>query len=149
MELSEQRGTSTVALYGAPIAGGNGSAGAGADAQLLDVKLYDEPHAQVNPSCDMYTHLGLKRDGAAISASVEFKLSATSTCEPYVAPNERTFGVTQSDDGCGSKVYTGTSGADRIVITDNTHRLCEDLRPARIEVDLTRDGQTSHLFSPE
>jgi hypothetical protein len=146
LELSEKRNGQQVRLYGKQSDVSN-PPGTG-DAQILDVKLYGEPNAEVSAFCDQYTHLGLKRSGDSIEARLENKLSATSSCEIFVSPNERLFTVSESED-CGSKVYTSESGGDRIVIKDHSTRLCENVVPARIEVELTVNNRTSRLYSPE
>jgi hypothetical protein len=147
LELKEKHNGFERSLYGKPAAAtGGGNTGGGA--QVLDVKLYDEPHAQVSPSCDKHTALTLKRTGSALSARLEYKLSATSACEIFIAPNEKLFTVTQSDD-CGTKVYSSGAGPSRVVIKDHSTRLCENVIPARVEVELTEGGQTRHLYTAE
>jgi hypothetical protein len=149
LELKEKRSGFERALYGAPAASSGGNNGGGGAAQVLDVKLYDQPHAQVSQFCDKHTHLGLKRAaGGALSARLEYKLSATSSCEIFIAPNEKLFTVTQSDD-CGTKVYSSPPGPSRVVIKDHSTRLCENVIPARVEVELTEGGQTRHLYTAE
>jgi len=145
LELKEKRNGFERSLYGKPAASNGGGGG---EAQVLDVKLYDEPHAQVSAFCDKHTHLGLKRSGNALKARLEYKLSATSACEIFIAPNETLFTVTQSDD-CGTKVYASAAGAKRIVIKDHSTRLCENVVPARVEVELTEGGQTQHLYTAD
>ncbi len=142
LELRESRGGREVSLFGTPIASG----GDDAHSSVLDAKLYDQPRATVSAGCDKHTELRVTRDGSKLTARLEYKLSATSTCEIYIAPNERVFDVIESDD-CGSKVYTGASGADRVTIRDHALRRCENMIPSLIEVELTADGRTANLYS--
>ncbi len=144
LELREKRNGFERSLFGEPAASG----GNGESASVLDVKLYDEPHAQVSELCDKHTWLTLKRNDGELKARLEYKLSATSACEIFIAPNETLFTVTQSDD-CGTKVYSGGSGANRVVIKDHATRLCENVVPARVEVELTEGGQTRHLYTAD
>ena len=145
LELREKRNGFERSLYGAPAASSGGNGGS---TSVLDVKLYDEPHAQVSQFCDKHTWLTLSRTGGALKARLEYKLSATSSCEIFIAPNEKLFTVTQSDD-CGTKVYSSGSGPSRVVIKDHSTRLCENVIPARVEVELTEGGQTRHLYTAE
>ena len=146
LELREKRNGFERSLYGKPAAASGG--GGGGSASVLDVKLYDEPHAQVSQFCDKHTWLTLKREGGALKARLEYKLSATSSCEIFISPNEKLFTVTQSDD-CGTKVYSSGSGPSRVVIKDHSTRLCENVIPARVEVEVTEGGQTRHLYTAE
>jgi hypothetical protein len=148
LELKEKRGGREVALYGKPLASQQPGGGGGAASQLLKVKLYDEPHAQVNQGCDKHTELTLSKEGNTMKARLEYKLSATSGCEIFIAPNEKIFTVTASED-CGSKVYSGSAGGESIKIQDHTTRLCENVIPARIEVEWNRGGQPEHLYTTE
>lgn len=148
LELHEKRGGRDISLFGKPLAS-QLPGGSGGSQQVFQVKLYDQPHAQVNPGCDKHTELTLSKEGNAMKARLEYKLSATSGCEIFIAPNEKIFTVTQSDDGCGSKVYSGGAAGESIKIQDHSTRLCENVIPARIEVEWTRGGQAEHLYTTE
>jgi len=146
LELEEKRNGQVIRLYGEPSATQTPPVPATPAAAVLDVKLYDQPDAQVTPSCDVYTHLAVTPTGSGLSARFENKLSATSMCEPFIAPNVALFDVTTSDD-CGSKVYSGTSSRGTVTITDNSTRLCENVVAARVVVAATIDGHQWNLYS--
>jgi hypothetical protein len=149
LELKEKRGGRDIALYGKPLASQQPGGGGGGSQQVFQVKMYDQPHAQVNAGCDKHTELTLTKEGSTMKARLEYKLSATSGCEIFIQPNEKIFTVTQSDDGCGSKVYSGSAGGERLKIQDHSTRLCENVIPARIEAEWTRSGQAEHLYTAE
>jgi hypothetical protein len=144
LELRETRNGADTRLYGKP------AAATAPDAQLLDVRLYKQPQTTViaNAFCDRYTRLSLKRTNNVLEARLVNELSATSLCKIGVLPDERVFTVTESND-CGSKVYTSAAGADRVVITDNSTRLCENVVAARVVVELTKNDETTSLYSPQ
>jgi hypothetical protein len=144
LELRETRNGKETLLYGDP------AAATAPDAQLLDVKLYTTPGTQVieDAFCDQYTRLALKRTNNVLEARLVNELSKTSRCRVVANRDERVFTVTESND-CGSKVYTSAAGADRVVITDNSTRLCENVVAARVVVELTKNDATKSLYSPQ
>jgi hypothetical protein len=100
---------------------------------VLEAKLYDDAQATPNASCDRFTNLKITKSKAGkLSAKLENRLGGT--CELYVAPNPRSFKVTEGES-CGSKVYDGTGAQGGIHIQDHRTRMCEDLRPSIIEVE--------------
>jgi hypothetical protein len=104
---------------------------------ILEAKLYDDPSAKPDPSCDVHTSLRVSKGPGGLSATLEERLSGE--CELYVAPNPRTFSVEESES-CGSKVYTGAGTTGSVKIEDHRTRLCEDYRPYAIEVEETTAG---------
>jgi hypothetical protein len=143
LELREDRNGATTRLYGKPSAAGGTTSGT---QQLLDVKLYSKPNDEVNESCHTYTQLDLTKSGDVLEARIGNKITPTSTCEIAVNPNEHRFTVTQSED-CGTKVYSSAVGAEQIIIKDHSTRTCENVVPARIEVELLGNGHTRRLYS--
>lgn len=149
IEVTLSKNGSEYPLYGTAAANTNpgaGDAGSAPVSKVLDVKLYDEPHAEITPSCDRYVKLVIGKEGSKLVANVKNELSPTSGCEIFVQPNERTYDVTASES-CGSKIYEGHRGSDALRVQDNATRLCEDLRPARVEVSETRGGHEASYFS--
>jgi len=100
-------------------------------------KLYDEPGARPEPSCDVHTVLEIKQVGANGVAALREALDGF--CELHVPPNEREFKLTRETTDCGSKIYTGTRTAagrrSTIKVTDHRTRACRDLVPAQILVE--------------
>lgn len=144
IELEETRTGATRRLFGKP--SGAAPDPATPSAKVLDVKLYDQPRAQPSPSCDRHTHLVVTKEGGKLVAKLDHVLSPTSLCEIAVVPDPRSYVLSESSS-CGSKVYKGANGADAIEIQDNATRLCEDVRPAGVEVKETRGGRTLPLYS--
>jgi hypothetical protein len=105
-------------------------------------KLYGVPNADPNPLCDVHTSLTLSADGGS-SAHLEEGLAGA--CEIFVIPNARDYPLTLSGVECGTKIYSGSflRGIERfsVKITDNRTRLCENVIPALIVVEETRDGE--------
>jgi hypothetical protein len=94
-------------------------------------KMYDQPNAEPNESCDIYTQLKLDVNGDGGTAKLENRVSGG--CEIYIAPNPRSYELIGEEDGCGSYIYRDANG--EIEITDNRGRLCEDVIPALIVMD--------------
>lgn len=111
-------------------------------------KLYDEPHAQPNPSCDVHTSLVLHSDGGA-RATLEERVGGF--CELYVAPTTREFRLRAAGTSCGSKIYKGRKKVDgvwrSITITDHRKRVCRDLVPAKIIVEEKWSGHETTRYS--
>ncbi|MBX3219361.1 MAG: hypothetical protein KF795_02510 [Labilithrix sp.] len=101
-------------------------------------KLYAQPNAAPNPSCDVHTSLTLTSKGGA---RADLREAVDGFCEIYVAPSERAYRLRLAGTSCGSKIYKGKKrigGKTReITITDHRTRLCRDLVPAKIIVDET------------
>ncbi len=113
-------------------------------------KLYAEPNATPNPSCDVHTSLTLSGDGGARAALRE---ALDGLCEIHVAPQERQYRLRLAGTSCGSKIYKGKKrvfGKVReITITDHRTRVCRDLVPAKIivaEADSAGALQTKYSF---
>jgi hypothetical protein len=105
-------------------------------------KLYAQPHATPNPSCDVHTSLTLSSSGGSRAALREV---VGGFCEIYVDPSPREYKLRAGSTACGSRVYTGSfrRGGQRhaIKITDHRTRTCKDLPPAKIIVEETRPGE--------
>jgi hypothetical protein len=108
---------------------------------IRTVKLYDQPQAFAEPSCDRYTEMKLGKTHVTLTNRL------AGTCELAIMPNERKFEVTKSADGCGTTIYKGKAGERTIVVQDNTRRTCDDVRPARITVEVTEGATTQYLYS--
>jgi hypothetical protein len=127
----------------ASVADGEDQEAVGA-ATVLEAKLYDDARATPNASCDRFTNLKItKSKTGKLTAKLENRLGGT--CELYVAPNPRSFKVTEGES-CGSKVYEGTGAQGSIVIQDHRTRMCEDLRPSVIEVEEKTAQGSAFLF---
>lgn len=104
-------------------------------------KLYDQPHATPNASCDVHTKIDLTSTGGS-KATVSEGLEGT--CELYVMPNPRTYKLKDAGSSCGSRIFKGsvTKGGKKysIKITDHRTRLCEDIIPALLVVEETVPG---------
>lgn len=137
-ELTETVGGKTRVLYGNP------QAAPPPLSKVLDVKLY-LPDTKPSPSCDHYTKLVIGQEGNELRATLKNELSATSSCEIAVVPNERSYALTAKDDGCGTKVYTGTSGGTKLEVQDHRKRVCENVIPAAVEV---HEGKVYLLGNP-
>lgn len=114
---------------------------------VLEAKLYADPRVRPASTCDAYTHLEVVRTrGGKLKALLENRLAETSLCEIMIAPNPRSFTVTQSGS-CGSTTYESAGAAPKIAISDHRRRVCEDIRPSLIEVqETTADGKTQQLY---
>jgi hypothetical protein len=110
---------------------------------LFTAKLYADANHLASPDCDVHTFLSVEKSGAIVTAKLENRVSGS--CEIMNDPNPRAYVVTPSDDGCGTTVYAGSTGADRVTIEDNRGRTCEDYRPSVLTLDETRGGKTRHL----
>lgn len=101
-------------------------------------KLYGQPHASPNATCDVHTSLTLSTQGGARAKLSE---ALDGTCELYVAPQAREYRLRLDGSSCGSKIYKGKTrvgGKTReITITDHRTRFCRDLVPAKTIVDET------------
>jgi hypothetical protein len=112
---------------------------------VLAVKLYNQPNAKPSPGCDVFLDLVIGREGSKLVASLENKLGSTSVCEIMVEPDQRSYDVTESES-CGSTVYEGKRGGDKLYVQDNASRVCEDMRVAPVEVTETRGGQETPYY---
>jgi hypothetical protein len=109
-------------------------------------KLYNEPHARPNPSCDIHTKLVLSADRGS-KAHLEEVVGGF--CEIAVFPNTREYSLRLTDTSCGSKVWEGTRKDETgqrwtLKVTDNRTRLCEDVIAALLVVDegrVTENGE--------
>jgi hypothetical protein len=104
-------------------------------------KLYMNPRAEPNPSCDVHTKLDLK---AAHFSTATLAEGLAGFCEIAVIPNERTYRLRAAGNDCGSRIFTGSRKKDgksyAIKITDHRSRLCENVVPAAIIVEETVPG---------
>ena len=104
-------------------------------------KLYHEPNATPNPSCDMHTKLTLSNDRGS-RAKLEEGLDGF--CEIAVVPNPREYRLRLEGTSCGSKIYSGSVRKQgkqyKVKITDHRTRVCRDLVPAQIIVEETVPG---------
>jgi hypothetical protein len=115
-----------------------------------EFKLYSEPRANPNPSCDVHTSLVLTNvDGVSLA-----KLSEVvgGFCEIFVPPQEREYRLTFSGTACGSQIFQGTTTVEgkarAITIVDHRSRICRDLPEAEIIVEETyEDGTKRRLYS--
>src|SRR5438105_2311076 len=91
--------------------------------------MYPEPHHKVEAGCDHGTKLTL--DKANLNGNVAFLENfLKGGCEIFVPANPRMFKIASiKDDGCGSKVLTGSyegpRGTVTVKIVDNRARTCE------------------------
>lgn len=103
-----------------------------------EFKLYMEPHAQPNPSCDPHTRLVLSDSGGS-KAHLEEALDGF--CEIAVMPNPRDYKLRAAGQDCGSRIFTGSFRKNgekhSIKIIDNRTRLCENVVAGAIEVEET------------
>jgi hypothetical protein len=111
--------------------------------KLLEAKLYDDPDAAQQDFCDVHTFLSLEKSAGKIVAKLENRV--TGACEIHVERDPRSFEVTTATD-CGSTVYEGQAGGDKVRIQDHRQRLCHDLRPAILEIEETRRGKSYSLY---
>lgn len=102
-----------------------------------------------SPGCATGTALTL--DKAAVSGSIllmhEF---VQGFCEIYVMPNERYAKVQSITESCGSVILKASrNGQEEITVTDNRTRLCEDLLPALIVMEIKdlQTGATATYYS--
>ena len=104
-------------------------------------KLYGQPHAEPNPSCDIHTKLDLKADYFSTATLTE---AVGGFCEIAVFPNPRTFRLRLAGIDCGSRIYAGSLTKQgkkyKIKITDNRTRLCENVVAAALVVEETVPG---------
>lgn len=117
-------------------------------------KLYLDPRHEVTPGCDMHTELTL--DTAKLSgklALLENRLSGM--CEMAVSPDQRVYKVLSVQEDCGSVVInaqwlTEQGRLRQLRVQDNRTRICEDVRPALIEVTETRaNGDSVRMYSSD
>jgi hypothetical protein len=122
---------------------GEGSESKLSNEKLLESKLYDDPDAAQQDFCDVHTFLSLEKSGGKIVAKLENRV--TGACELHVERDPRSFEVTTGTD-CGSTVYEGQAGGDKVRIQDHRQRLCHDLRPSLLEIEETRRGRSRALY---
>jgi hypothetical protein len=117
-------------------------------------KLYGVPRFTPSPSCDVHTKLELTADGAS---KAHLEGAVDGVCEIAVSKNPRDYELSLARTSCGSRIYTGSfiRGIESwsITITDHRTRLCEDIVPAQIIVEETKDGMlgpiTTQLYSSD
>ena len=113
--------------------------------------MYPEPHHKVEAGCDHGTKLTL--DNANLNGNVAFLENfLKGGCEIFVPANPRMFKIAAiKDDGCGSKVYTGSFQSSRgtveIEIVDNRGRMCENMIAALIVVTEKTPEGSHTLYS--
>jgi hypothetical protein len=104
-------------------------------------KLYDQPRAEPNPSCDIHTKLDLKAEYFSTATLTE---AVGGFCEIAVFPNARTYRLRLANVDCGSRIYTGSLKKQgqpyKIKITDNRTRLCENVVAGALVVEETVPG---------
>ncbi len=104
-------------------------------------KLYGQPRAQPNPSCDVHTKLDLKADYFSTATLAE---AVGGFCEIAVIPNARTYRLRLASVDCGSRIYAGSvkkqGKSYSIKITDNRTRLCENVVAGAVVVEETVPG---------
>ena len=108
--------------------------------------MYSEPHHKVDAFCDHGVTLTM--DKTTLNGNVAMMENfLKGACEIFVPADPRMFKITGAkDDGCGSKIYTGSyqgnRGTVQIEITDNRGRMCENVISALIEVvEKTPEGE--------
>ena len=110
------------------------------------IKLYASRTQAVNPTCDGYTELLLGSAAAGETrrtATLTQRLSPTSSCEIFIAPNARTFTLDIAPaDSCSSVKFSGGG----LLVQDNRQRSCDDLR-AKIEVFEGTGSSATRFFS--
>ena len=74
------------------------------------------------------------------------ELALSSICAVNVVPNERTYDVVATEE-CGSKVYAGTNGEERLTVRDNQTRSCKDVRPDLVEVQEVREAEDAGMVT--
>src|SRR6185295_11162150 len=98
-----------------------------------EFKMYDQPRATPDPSCDVHTKLSLTADRGS-RAKLEEVVGGP--CEIAVFPNPREYRLRLDETSCGSKIYTGSirrnGERNTLKITDHRTRTCRDLVPAKI-----------------
>lgn len=109
-------------------------------------KLYLTANATPNPLCDVHRRLVLGPGGHAT-----LREELEGACEIAVVPNERTYDLEGHTDSCGSSIFTATAKANgvsrTIKITDHRTRGCEDIVPAKIIVEESKNDASIKLFS--
>lgn len=104
-------------------------------------KLYAQPRAKPNASCDVHTRLTL---AAATYSTATIEEALSGFCELYVEPNPRTYRLRLAGTDCGTRIYAGsvTKKGKRysVKITDNRARLCENVVAAAVIVEETIPG---------
>jgi hypothetical protein len=116
-------------------------------------KMYSQPFAQPDQSCDVFTSLQIDYGKGGITATLVDSLSGT--CRMFVQPNPRAYIVPAQgvDDGCGSKTYlarNSATGRPMFTLVDNRHRTCENLIPALIVItEYNESGVATTLYSKD
>jgi hypothetical protein len=117
------------------------SANSSAAEKSESMKLYEWDYSS-DGACDVYSKMDLIYNAdKMVKATV--KDAADGACRISKDPTVLDFAITKIEkDSCGSKFYSGsTSSGAIILIKDHRTRLCEDMKPARIEVRI-KNGQT-------
>jgi hypothetical protein len=113
-----------------------------------EFKLYMQPHATPNPSCDPHTKLVLSAEGGS-KAHLEEGLDGF--CEIAVFPNPRDYRLRAAGQDCGSRIFTGSfrkaGKKHSIKIVDNRTRLCENVVAGAIEVEETTPEGSVQKYS--
>lgn len=115
-----------------------------------EFKLYGEPRANPNPSCDVHTSLVLTNVDGVSRAKLSEVVGGF--CEIYVVPQEREYRLSFSGSSCGSQIFQGTTTVEgkarAITIVDHRTRICRDLVEAEIIVEeIDEKGGRRRLYS--
>lgn len=113
-----------------------------------EFKLYMQPRATPNPSCDPHTRLVLSANDGS-KAHLEEALDGF--CEIAVFPNPRDYKLRAAGQDCGSRIFTGSfrkaGKKHSIKIVDNRTRLCENVVAGAIEVEETTPEGSVQKYS--
>ena len=112
--------------------------------------LYGQPGHVPSPSCDV-GHRILLDEGRLSGPFAVVTAFVRGTCEVAVDETPLYFPLTVGNAGCGSTLLTGSSesreGSYSIRVIDHRTRLCRDLPPAKVIVELTGPSGTTTLYS--
>lgn len=101
-------------------------------------KLYDEPSAKPEASCDIHTKLVLSnKKGTQAHATLTDEVSGV--CRIFIEPNVREYDLELEMNRCGSRTLVGSAMVKgelhHLSIVDHRERMCDDLQEAVIVVD--------------
>jgi hypothetical protein len=109
-------------------------AGDDGDKRAEEFKLYTTPHPDIDPACDVYTHMALAYTATGLQVTLQDRVAGA--CATDHERKARHFELTQISEGCGSRGYQGTG----ISLVDNRYRTCKDRVLTRIIVRESPNG---------
>ncbi len=124
---------------------------AGEQISVGQFSMYDDaPHKPTG--CD--TGISLTLDEGELTGPVALMSDFVSgLCEIYVIPNQRFAPLDLEATSCGSKIWKGVyendQGRWQVKVTDHRTRLCRDIVPARVILEISQYDDIFTYYSDD